>query len=117
MCLNYKLEEGCVLGDNCHFRHVEPEGEPNKKWKKGGAKGSVAILKGSLQLGVVYLKILIRENRFHVNLENWEQNAPSNSPRAPGTKSKIRERKGPSRGIIQKGAPHERSPCAPKFGE
>ena len=28
---------------------------------------------------------------------------------------KIRERKGPSRGIIQKCAPHERSPCAPKF--
>ena len=29
----------------------------------------------------------------------------------------IRERKGPSRGIIQKCEPHERSPCAPKFGE
>ena len=28
---------------------------------------------------------------------------------------KIRERKVPSRGIIQKCAPHERSPCAPKF--
>ena len=53
MCLNYKPEEGCVLGNNCHFRHVEPEGEPNKKWKKGGAKGSVAILKESLQLGCV----------------------------------------------------------------
>ena len=30
---------------------------------------------------------------------------------------KIRERKGPSRGIVQKCAPHERSPCAPKFEE
>ena len=30
---------------------------------------------------------------------------------------KIRERKGPSRGIIQKREPHERSPSAPKFGE
>ena len=30
---------------------------------------------------------------------------------------KLRERNGPSRGIIQKCAPHERSPCAPKFGE
>ena len=29
----------------------------------------------------------------------------------------IRERKGPSRGIIQKCAPHERSLCAPKFEE
>ena len=28
-----------------------------------------------------------------------------------------RERKAPSRGIIQMCAPHKRSPCAPKFGE
>ena len=28
---------------------------------------------------------------------------------------KIRERTGPSRGITQKCAPHERSPCAPHF--
>ena len=30
---------------------------------------------------------------------------------------KIRERKGPLRGIIPKCEPHERSPCSPKFGE
>ena len=30
---------------------------------------------------------------------------------------KIRERKGPSRGIIPKCEPHERGPCAPKIGE
>ena len=30
---------------------------------------------------------------------------------------KNRERKGPSRGIIQKCEPHERSPCAPRFEE
>ena len=29
----------------------------------------------------------------------------------------IRERKGPSRGVIQTGEPHERNPCAPKFEE
>ena len=34
-----------------------------------------------------------------------------------GYQIKIRERKCPLRGIIQKCAPHERSPCAPKFGE
>ena len=49
----------------------------------------------------------------------FHQNTPSSSPKAPGTKFKIRERKkkGPSRGIIPKCEPHERSPCAPKFGE
>ena len=31
--------------------------------------------------------------------------------------TKIRKRKGPSQGIIQKCEPHERSPCAPKLGE
>ena len=44
-----------------------------------------------------------------------EKNTWSNSPNAPGTK--ILERKGPSRGIIRKCAPHERSPCPPEFGE
>ena len=28
---------------------------------------------------------------------------------------KIRERKGPSQGVIQKCEPQERNPCAPKF--
>ena len=37
VCLNYKSEKA----------------KPNKKSKKGGAKGSVAILKGSKQLGCV----------------------------------------------------------------
>ena len=53
MCLNYKSEKGCVHGDKGHFRHVEAEGKPNKKSKKGGAKGSVALLKESTQLGCV----------------------------------------------------------------
>ena len=36
VCLNYKSEKGCVHGDKCHFRHVEADGKPNKKSKKGG---------------------------------------------------------------------------------
>ena len=35
------------------FATVEAEGKPNKKSKKGGAKGPVAILKESIQLGCV----------------------------------------------------------------
>ena len=45
MCLNDKSEKYCVHGDKCRFRHVEAEGKPNKKSEKGGAKGSVAIVK------------------------------------------------------------------------
>ena len=50
VCQNYKSEKGCANGDKCHFRHVEAEGKPSKKSKRG-AKGSVVILKESVQLG------------------------------------------------------------------
>ena len=51
VCPNCKSEKGCIHGDKCHFRHVD--GKPNKKSKKGGAKGSVAIVKECVQLGCV----------------------------------------------------------------
>ena len=54
LCLKYKSEKGCVHGDRCHFRHIVAEGKRNKKSKKGGARGSVAILKESLPLGCVF---------------------------------------------------------------
>ena len=53
MCQNYKSETGCINGGKCFFRHVEAEGKPSIKSKKGGAKGSVATLKESAQLGSV----------------------------------------------------------------
>ena len=37
---------------------------------------------------VVCLKVLVRENLFYVNKESWDQNAPSNSPKASDTKIK-----------------------------
>ena len=61
---------------------------PAKKAKKDGANGSVALLKKSTQLGCV-CKIPIRECLFYAKEESWDQNAPSNSPRVPGTKSKF----------------------------
>ena len=53
MCPNYKTEKSCVYCDKCRFRHVEAERKPNKKWKTGGAQGSVAMLKESIQVGCV----------------------------------------------------------------
>ena len=52
-CLNFQSESGCKYGDNCRFRHVEANGQPIKKSKKSGVKGSVALLKESIQLGCV----------------------------------------------------------------
>ena len=89
---------------------------PTRSRRKGGAKGSVAILKESLPLCCVSQYYYSRKS-IPREPGNWEQNTPSHSPKAPGTKLKILERKGPSRGIIHKCAPHERSPCAPEFEE
>ena len=64
---------------------------------------------------VVYLKILVRESLCYVNKQNCDRSTPSNSPNtlAPNSHSG----KGPSRGVIPKCSPHERSPCVPKFEE
>ena len=53
MCQNYKFGTGCTYGNKCFFRHVEADEKPNKRSKEGGAKGSVALLKESIQLGCV----------------------------------------------------------------
>ena len=63
----------------CFFRRVEAREKPAKSQRKVVLKRSVASLR----------EILIRENLFHVNQEHWEQNTPSNIPRAPGDKPKI----------------------------
>ena len=47
MCQNYKSETRCTYGRKCFFRHVEAEEKPNRRSKKDGAKGSVALLKES----------------------------------------------------------------------
>ena len=111
--LNYKSEKGCVRGDKCHFRHVEAEGKPHRRSKKGGAKGSVATLKESLQLGCVSQDSYPRKSILREPGRSGSKHADMFSKRT-WHQIKIRERKGASRGIIQKCARHERSPCAPK---
>ena len=53
MCLKDKSESRCTSGQQCRFRHVEADEKHSRKSKKGGAKGSVAFLKESTQLGCV----------------------------------------------------------------
>ena len=98
--LNNSLSQDAHMA---RFRHVEAEEKPSKKSKKGGAKGSVALLKESAQLGCVSQDSYPRKS------------IPSNSPRALGT-HKISGKKG-SRGVNQECEPHERNPCAPRFKE
>ena len=60
VCQNYKSNTGCKY--KCHFRYVEAEEKPNKKSKKGGAKGQVALLEENVY-STEKLKIGIRSRR------------------------------------------------------
>ena len=113
---NYKSEKGCAYGDRRHFRRVEAEGKPNKKSKKGCAKGSVAILKESFQLGCVSQDSCPRTS---IQREPGRLGSKHAAKFSKGTwhQIKIRERTGPSRGVIQQCASHGRSLCAPSFEE
>ena len=102
-------------GDKCHFDHVETDGKPNKKSKKGGAKGSIALLKESTQLGCASQDSYSRKSILRDEGKLGSKHAVQFSK---GTRHQIKfwERKSPSQGIIQKCEPHDRRPCAPKFG-
>ena len=76
------------------------EGKPNKKSKEGGAKGSVAIMLESIQLGCVSEDSFPRKS---VPREPGKLGTKGAVTFSKGTRHqiKIRERKGPSQCIIQ----------------
>ena len=107
------LHRDAKFGAQCLFRCTEADGQPSKKSKKGGAQGSVALLKESIQLGCVSQDSYPRKSF----LGNMGSMHAVNFSKGTWHQIKIRERKGPSWGIIQKCAPRQRSPSAPKFEE
>ena len=106
VCQNYILETGCRCGKNCNFRHVELEEKPNKKSKKGGAKGPVAMLKELAQMNCVSQDPHPKKSTLRKEGELGSIHKIQFS-RSTWHHFKIRERKGPSLGIIQKCEPHE----------
>ena len=114
VCLNCKSESGCKCGDRCLFRRTEADGQPSKESKKSGGNGSVASLKENIQTGCVS-QCVLRKSLFCGKLESWDQTTQSSSPRPRCVTQKNRERKGPSQGVMQKCAPQERIPWAPKI--
>ena len=86
---NCKSETGCTHGRKCFFRHVEADERPIKKSKKGGANAISCIVEGVYTIGLCISRFLSETNPFFVKRENWDQDTPSNSPRAPGTKEKF----------------------------
>ena len=70
-------------------------GSPSKKSKKGGAKGSVASLKESVQLGCVSQDAYPRKSILHEQGKLGSKHAVKFS-KGTWHQVKIRERKGPS---------------------
>ena len=63
--------------------------KPNKKSKKGWCARISCDIEGVYTIGLCISRFLSEKDLFYVNLENWDRNTPSNSPKAPGTKSKF----------------------------
>ena len=84
--------------EKCRFRHAEVDGQPSKKSKKSGVQGSVALLKESKQLGCVSQdshpsKSILRKEG------NFGSNHTVKFSKGTWHRVKIRERRGPSRGL------------------
>ena len=83
------------------FYAQQVEGQPSKKPRKNVDNSAVALLENSRLLGYVF------PDTEPPGKVRCSMNAPRHS--------KIREKKGPSLGVIQSTILHERSPYAPKF--
>ena len=85
--------------------------------REEGPQGAVAILRRK-KSKVVYLETQIQWILFFGRLKNWDWTLRRDTPeilRMHLVQNWIRERKRKSGGIIQKGEPHERNPCALVF--
>ena len=112
VCLNYKSETGCAYGKKFRFRHVEIDGQPSENSKKSDGNSSVALLKESVQLGCVCHDSQLSE-RGTVGSKHFVKFSKGTWHHL----KRIRERKGPSLGVIQKCELHERNLCAPRLKE
>ena len=94
---------------------VHAENQPLKRPKKNGEKGSVASLKISRQLGCVFQDTeppksnsILRKGTKSLRPKRYVQFSKGASRHM-----KLRERKGPTQGVICRSEPHERGPLAP----
>ena len=117
MCRNFLFESRCICGNHCLFRHADGEEKPSKRSKRESTQGALAILKHRKVQGCVSensdTKKSILRKAGHVR-GNASAGHTVNFSGRTWYEIRVRETEGPSRGIIQKGDTHERTPCAPK---
>ena len=117
VCYKYKFGNGCIYGHRCQYRHEE---KPSKRSSKESTQKAVAILRQNKVQGCVFQnsdpKKFILRKAGQVRLNAWAGHTVKFSGRT-WYEIRIRDRKEPSRGVIQEGEPHEGNPCAPRFEE
>ena len=114
VCRHYKSESQCIYGNHCLFRHADAEETPSKRSKREGTQEAVAILKENQVQGCVSQNSDPKKSILRKAGQVRGRDTPKNSG-STWYEIRIRETKGPSLGIIEKGDTHERNPCAPKF--
>ena len=121
VCRSYKSENRCSYGNRCQFRHADGEEKPSKRSKKGSTpQGAVAILKHRKVQGCVFQNSHPKKSILRKSGQMSGNASAGHTVRHSGRtwyQIRIRETKGPTPGIVQKGDTHERNPCAPRFEE
>ena len=115
--MNYKTQTSCKISEKRSFPHREAERQPIERTKRGGGKSAIASIKNVDQLGFVFQDVEppTIKSIFREELEILETQSVYSGHGRRVTFHKIRERKGPSLGVIQPKHPHERHFPAPNF--
>ena len=114
VCLFYKSEIGCRLGEKCSYAHRQVEEQPSKRSTKNGDKSAVVMLKSTRQLGCVFQDMTPPKSIIWKCTDMRKPIQCVKITKAIARHTKIRDQN-PSLGFSCPGEPHERSTNAPKF--
>ena len=120
VCRDYKSANRCIYGNNCIYRHADGEEKPSRKSKKESTQGAVANLRHRKVQGCVSQNSDPKKSILRKAGQTRLNASAGHTIKFSGRtwyEIQIRQRKGPSGGVIQKGEPHEPNPCALKVEE
>ena len=125
-CQNYKSDKGCVFGNKCHSDMLRQEGIRSQFRSTDAHDVSKLQNPDACFFGDKYhFEIEVEEDVQKVNNETISEKISSSWTKRTGSKHAVKfstrpnkiSGMGPLRRIVQKCAPHERSPCVPWLGE
>ena len=107
-----KSESGCNFGDECLFRHTEADRQPCKRsQRKVVGKDQLLYVKESKQT-----ELCVPKKSFPLKSDKIGSTCTVTFSQGTWHRIKIRERKGPSEGVLRKCEPQDGNPFAPTFG-